>query len=152
MRRTRSAIFLALVIALPASAPAQATPPAAPAVRPKPPQLMPDSLERARKFTAWLYTDQTDSLFAYMDTASQRELKTSTALEETVAQLATRAGSEEQLLEERWVTRNGRRQYWRKAKFSGIAEPFLVRWVLDAPGTIGGLGMGLASQAPPIDP
>ena len=152
MRRTRSTILLALAIALPASAPAQATLPATPAARPKPAQLMPDSLERARKFTAWLYTNETDSLFAYMDTASQRELKTAKALEETVAQLATRAGSEELLLEERWVTRNGRRQYWRKAKFSGIAEPFLVRWVLDAPGTIGGLGMGLASQAPPIDP
>ena len=150
MRRTRSALLLA--IALAASASAQATLPAAPAPRPKPAQLLPDSLERARKFTAWLYTNQTDSLFAYMDTASQRELKTPKALEESVAQLATRAGSEDQLLEERWVTRNGRRQYWRKARFSGIAEPFLVRWVLDAPGTIGGLGMGLASQAPPIDP
>jgi hypothetical protein len=50
------------------------------------------------------------------------------------------------------VTRNGRRQYWRKAKFSGIAEPFLLRWVIVAPGTIGGLGTGPASQAPPVDP
>lgn len=63
-----------------------------------------------------------------------------------------RAGSEEQLLGERWVTRNSRRQYWRTAKFSAVSEPFLVRWVLDALGTIGGIGLGLASQAPPIDP
>ena len=152
MRRTRSAVVLALVLALPALASAQAAPAAAPAARPKPAQLAPDSLERAHRFTIWLYTNQTDSLFAYMDTASQRELKVHKALEETVAELATRAGAEEQLLEERWVTRNGKRQYWRKARFSGIAEPFLVRWVLVAPGTIGGLGLGLASQAPPIDP
>jgi hypothetical protein len=151
MRRTSIALLLAIA-ALPVSAAAQATPVAAPAARPKPKQLPPDSLDRARKFTAWLYTNQTDSLFAYMDSASQRELKTPKALEGMVAQLATQAGAEEQLLEERWVTRNGNRQYWRKAKFSGMAEPFLVRWVLVAPGTIGGLGLGLASQAPPIDP
>jgi hypothetical protein len=151
MRRIHSALALALAFGLPALSSAQ-TAPAAPIPRPKPKQLAPDSLERARKFTLWLYTNQTDSLFANMDSASQKDLKTPKALEETVAQLATRAGSEEQLLEERWVTRNGRRQYWRKAKFSGIAEPFLVRWVLDAPATIGGVGLGPASQAPPIDP
>ena len=151
MRRAHRILVVALACGLTSPALAQ-TAPAASVARPKPPQLAPDSLERARKFTLWLYTNQTDSLFASMDTASQRELKTAKALEETVAELATRAGSEEQLLEERWVTRNGRRQYWRKARFSGIAEPFLVRWVIDAPGTIGGLGLGPASQAPPIDP
>ena len=151
MRRTHLALFLAIV-ALPASASAQATPAGAPAVRPKPKQLPPESLDRAHRFTAWLYTNQTDSLFANLDSASQRELKTPKALEESVAQLAMRAGSEEQLLEERWVTRNGNRQYWRKAKFSGIAEPFLVRLVIVAPGTLAGWGFGVASQAPPIDP
>jgi hypothetical protein len=151
MRRVHCALALALAFALPAPSSGQATP-AAPAARPKPRQLAPDSLERARKFTAWLYTNQTDSLFAYMDSASREELKVPKALEETVANLAVRAGTEEQLLGERWVTRNGRRQYWRTARFSGVAEPFLVRWVLDAPGTIGGIGLGLASQAPPIDP
>jgi hypothetical protein len=151
MRRAHCVVILALASGLSAPLLAQGAAPA-PAARPKPPQLAPDSLERARKFTLWLYTDQTDSLFAYMDSASQKELKVPKAFEETVAELATRAGSEEQLLEERWVTRNGRRQYWRKAKFSGIAEPFLIRWVMDAPGRIGGLGFGLASQAPPIDP
>jgi hypothetical protein len=151
MRRIPSALLLAAAVALPASMSAQATA-AAPASRPRPAQLAPDSLERARKFTAWLYTNQTDSLFTYMDSASQRELKAPQGIEQMVAQLATRAGSEEQLLEERWVTRNGRRQYWRKARFSGVAEPFLVRWVLVAPGSIAGFGFGLASQAPPVDP
>jgi hypothetical protein len=151
MRRAHYLLVAVFAMGVPAPVLAQAAP-AAPASRPKPAQLAPDSLERARKFTLWLYTNQTDSLFAYMDSASQKELKVPKAFEETVAELATRAGSEEQLLEERWVTRNGRRQYWRTAKFSGVAEPFLVRWVLIAPGTIGGLGLGLASQAPPIDP
>ena len=151
MRRVHYVLATALALGLPALASGQAAAAAA-AVRPTPRRLPPDSLERARRFTAWLYTNQTDSLFAYMDSASQRDFKVAKALEEIVAQLATRAGSEEQLLEERWVTRNGRRQYWRKAKFSDLAEPFLVRWVLDASGTIGGIGLGLATEAPPIDP
>ena len=144
---------LTLVLALAAPATAQATS-AAPAgmARPKPSQLPTDSLERARRFTAWLYTNQTDSLFANLDSAGRAEMKTPKTLEGSVAQLAARAGSEEQLIEERWVTRNGHRQYWRKAKFSGMSEPFLVRWVVLPSGHIGGLGLGLASQAPPIDP
>ena len=145
MHRTRLALALAAAVALPASAVAQATPAAASASRVKPAPLLPDSLERARKFTAWLYTNQTDSLFAYWDSTGQKDLKVPRALEETVAELATRAGSEEQLIEERWVTRNGKRQYWRTAKFNGIAEPFLVRWAIVAPGTIVGLGLGPAS-------
>ena len=149
MRRTHL-VLLAGALALPPSASAQAAPSAA--TRPRPAQLLPDSLERARKFTAWLYTNQTDSLFAYMDSASQHDLKVPKAYEETVAELAMLAGVEEQLIGERWVTRNGKRQYWRTAKFSGIGEPFLVRWVIVAPGIIGGLGLGPASQAPPIDP
>lgn len=152
MRHIRSVVVLALVIALPACVSAQVVPASAPAARPRLAQLPPDSLERARKFTLWLYTNQTDSLFAYSDTASQRELGVPKALEETVAQLAVHAGSEEQLIAERWVTRLGKRQYWRTAKFSGVAEPFLVRVVIVAPGTFAGLGLGLASQAPPVDP
>jgi len=156
MRRSRRStlvlsLVLAIVLALPASMLGQAAP-TSPSERPRPAQLLPDSLARARKFTLWLYTNQTDSLFAYLDSASQRELKTPKALEETVAQLAVHAGSEEQLLEERWVTRRGLRQYWRKAKFSGVDEPFLVRLVMVAPGNVAGFGLGLASQAPPVDP
>src|SRR4051812_5563854 len=101
MRRAHPLLTAAIVLGLPASVLAQAAP-IAPTTRPRPAQLGPDSLERARKFTRWLYTNQTDSLFAYMDSASQKELKVPKAFEATVAELATRAGSEEQLLEERW--------------------------------------------------
>ncbi len=150
MRRIRLALLITLLI-VPAGASAQAAP-AAPAARPKPAQLAADSLEMARKFTTWLYTSQTDSLVAYMDSASKADPNTPKMVEQSVARLAMNAGSEQQLLEERWVTRNGLRQYWRKAKFSNVDEPFLVRWVILAPRTIGGLGLGLASQAPPVDP
>lgn len=152
MRPFRLLCLLVAGLALPLVARGQSAPAATPAARPGPAQLPPDSLERARKFTSWLYTNQTDSLFAYMDSAGQQDMKEPKGWEETVAQLAMRAGTEEQLIGERWVTRLGKRQYWRTAKFSGMSEPFLVRWVIVAPGKIGGLGLGPASSAPPVDP
>lgn len=152
MRPSRFVFLLAAGVALPLVARGQSAPAAAPATRPALAQLPSDSLERARRFTTWLYTNQTDSLFAYMDSAGQQDMKGPKGWEETVAQLAMRAGTEEQLISERWVTRLGKRQYWRTAKFSGMTEPFLVRWVIVAPGKIGGLGLGPASSAPPIDP
>ncbi len=152
MRPSGFVFLLAGAVALPLVARGQSVPAAAPTARPALAQLPSDSLERARKFTTWLYTNQTDSLFAYMDSAGQQDMKGPKGWEETVAELAMRAGTEEQLIAERWVTRLGKRQYWRTAKFSGMAEPFLVRWVIVAPGKIGGLGLGPASSAPPIDP
>ena len=152
MRPCRFVFLLAAGVTLPLAARGQSAPAAAPAARPALAQLPSDSLERARRFTTWLYTNQTDSLFANMDSAGQQDMKAPKGWEETVAQLAMRAGTEEQLISERWVTRLGKRQYWRTAKFSGMTEPFLVRWVIIAPGKIGGLGLGPASSAPPIDP
>lgn len=152
MRPLRFLFVLAAGLTLPLAARGQSAPAATPAARPALAQLPPDSLDRARKFTTWLYTNQTDSLFAYMDSAGQQDMKGPKGWEETVAELAMRAGTEEQLISERWVTRLGKRQYWRTAKFSGMTEPFLVRWVIVAPGKIGGLGLGPASSAPPIDP
>ena len=152
MRPIHTLLALALIAALPLAASAQANPATPAAPRPKPAQLAPDSLERARQYTAWLYGNQTDSLFAHMDSAGRADTRSPQALEQVVARLASRAGTEEALISERWVVRNGQRQYWRTARFSLVPEPFLVRLVLVAPSTFSGVGLGLASQAPPIDP
>jgi hypothetical protein len=152
MRLRRSALLFALAAAPFAAAAAQTTQSGTPAARPRPAQLPTDSLERARRYTLWLYTNQSDSLFAALDSASRADAGSARGVENWVAGLATFAGSEDSLVSERWVTRNGRRQYWRTAKFSGYPEPVQVRWVLTAKGEIGGLGMNPASSAPPIDP
>jgi hypothetical protein len=152
MPPVRSTLALVLMVVLPLAASAQAAPVVPGETRPKPAQLAPDSLERARQYVAWLYGNQTDSLFAHMDSVSQRDTRNAQGLEPIVARLASRAGTEEALISERWVLRNGLRQYWRTARFSLVPEPFLVRLVLIAPGTFSGVGLGPASQAPPIDP
>ena len=152
MRPVRPLLALALVATLPLAAAGQAPATTPVTVRPKPAQLAPDSLQQARRIVTWLYTSQTDSLFAHMDSTGQRELKSPKALEPMIAELAARAGTEQALIGERWVTRNGLRQYWRTATFSLIPEPFLVRLVLLPSGAVAGFGFGRASQAPPIDP
>ena len=111
-----------------------------------------DTLALARQFTVWLYTGQVDSLFAHHPADAQRDTTLRTRIRASVDQLALRAGTETAVIEEKFVKRNGRTQYWRTAKFSDFAEPLLVRWVLNPDGTIGGIGMGPLSQAPPIDP
>ena len=62
------------------------------------------------------------------------------------------AGSETQLVEERWVRRNGKRQYWRKGVYSNASEPILLRLVILPDGALGGIGLSPASQPPPIEP
>jgi len=120
------------------------TPPQAPQRR--------DTLALARQYTVWLYTGQVDSLFAHHPADAQRDTTLRSRIRGSVEQLALRAGTETAVIEEKFVKRNGRTQYWRTAKFSDFAEPLLVRWVLNPDGTIGGIGMGPLSQAPPIDP
>ncbi len=150
MRPHRAFLLLALLV-LPVVAMAQA-PTSAPASRPKPAQLPKDSMELARKYTAWFYTNQTDSIVAHLDPSVRGKPEEKAQYESRAADLAVRAGTEKMLVDEKFITRNGARQYWRTAMFSNFAEPILLRWVIGANGDIMGIGMSPLSQAPPIDP
>jgi hypothetical protein len=114
-------------------------------------RLPADSMELGRKFTQWLYTIQADSLLAYWLQDDEQPM-TAADIERAGLQIATRAGNEVSVIEEKFITRNGARQYWRTAKMDILEEPFLLRWVISPEGKIAGIGMGPASQAPPIDP
>ena len=148
----RRILLLALALTLPTAAMAQVTQSAAPPARPKPAQLPKDSMELARKYTAWLYTAQIDSIVAHLDSAQRGKLEQKTQYEGRSADLAARAGAEKMVMEEKFITRNGARQYWRTAMFSNFSQPMLLRWVMGPKGEILGIGMGPLSQAPPIDP
>jgi hypothetical protein len=114
-------------------------------------RLPADSMELGRKFSLWLYTGQADSLLAY--TIQDPERPTTAAdIERIGLQIAARAGNEVSVIEEKFITRNGARQYWRIAKMETLPEPFLLRWVITPEGKINGIGMGPLSSAPPIDP
>lgn len=111
----------------------------------------PDSLALARQYIAWFYEAQTDSLWAHTSEGMRQDVKTADWWRERHDFIAMRAGSETEVVEERFRMRNGRPQYWRTARFSDFDQPLLIRFVIDDAGQIAGLGMGPASQAPPTD-
>ena len=114
-------------------------------------RLPADSMELGRKYTQWFFTGMSDSLLAHMDSGGKARM-TIGEIEQAMAQVATRAGNEVTLIEEKYITRNGRRQYWRTGKYDIMDEPFLIRWVINPKGEIAGVGMGPLSEAPAIDP
>lgn len=70
-----------------------------------------------------------------------------------MAQMAARVGTETQLVEERWIRRNGMRQFWHIARFSDFTmEPVAVRVVIMPDGSWGGYGVNPLSRAPAPDP
>ena len=114
-------------------------------------QLPADSMELGRKYTTWFYTGMADSLLAHMASENRANM-TVERIQQAMLTVATRAGNEVSVVEEKFITRNGARQYWRTAKMDIMEEPFLFRWVITPQGEIGGVGMGPLSEAPPIDP
>ena len=109
-------------------------------------------MELGRKYAVWLYTAQADSVVAHMDSASRAQPGVTRSIQDGAAQLAVMAGNEDKVLEEKFITRNGNRQYWRKAQFSIAPEPMVIRIVMNARGEMMGMGMNPASQTPPVDP
>lgn len=124
----------------------------APAPHVKLAQLSTDSLERARRYATWLLTSRSDSLYASLDSTSRRQFGSASVFDEIAADLAIRAGAEERVMEERWVNRLGKRQYWRTSKYSAADEPMMLRLVILPTGELAGVGLNPQSQAPPTDP
>jgi hypothetical protein len=112
-------------------------------------RLPADSMELGRKYTMWFYTGMADSLIAHM---ADKTGVSPDEIMQALAQMTERAGDEVAVVEEKFITRNGRRQYWRTSTFNKMTEPFLLRWVISPQGEIDGVGMGPLSEAPPIDP
>lgn len=138
--RMRNLFGLSVLFLIPVSpAAAQDTPDAAPV----------DSLALARQYTEWLYMGGADSLAAHTAQES-REGLTSEKYAQATALILERGGFETGY-EETWKLRNGSCQYWRTAKMSSFPDGLLIRWVLDRQGSITGLGLGPATQPPPVD-
>ena len=110
-----------------------------------------DSLAIARKYTAWFFTGQVDSLWAHQSPEAKKS-NTPAQLMTTLMQLTGEVGVEDKVIEERFVKRLGKTQYWRTSSFSGGGEPFMLRMVLTPQGEFAGFGFNPRSQAPAIDP
>lgn len=110
-----------------------------------------DSLAHARMLTDWFFTARHDSVVAYFPEEERAEITTA-ELQTRLEELTGRVGLESEVIEEKFVKRNGLTQYWRTSKYSNYDEPVLFRWAFNKLGQIAGMGVGPASQAPPIDP
>ena len=155
MRTSRIFAPLVTFAFITAAASAQGSSSPAPAARPAapPPAALPaDSFDLARKYTKWFYEQRVDSLVAHHPAEARKDPALATRLLDSYKGLSEHAGKELWVTDERFITRNGQRQYWRTATFSGFDEPVLVRWVMNSKGEITGLGLGPKSDAPPIDP
>lgn len=139
MRRTRSLVLtLCLMLGVAAVESAAQTRP-----------LPSDSLVRARRASTLLIAGHADSVIDLIPNASEQMKQQIHSAAET---FTTRAGSERSLIEERWIWRQGRRQYWRILETTGaVPEPVVIRWVFLDSGAIAGIGVGLLSSVPPID-
>ena len=114
-------------------------------------QRSPEELKAiGRKYAIWLLTARIDSLVAHAGTPEIAASTKSDGLEISVG-IAGYAGAEVALIEERMVKRLKKDQYWRIANYSVLREPMLVRIVVNADGTYGGVGYNALSQAPPVD-
>jgi hypothetical protein len=140
-------LIAVLAAPLAAQTPAPAAP-AAPVVRQKLPN---DSVAIARKYASWIWSSQVDSLIAHMvpDTSAPNRQQ----ITDQFARMSARVGTEAQLVEERWVRRNGERQYWRIARFTDFTdEPVALRIVIMPDGRMGGMGFNPLSRVPAVDP
>ncbi len=151
VHRLFARVFLPVVLS--GTALAQAAPPAgAPAAASAAPaSRSPEELRAiGRKYAVWLLTSQIDSLVAHAGTPEIEASTKADGLEIGVG-IAGFAGAEVSLLEERMVKRLKKDQYWRIANYSVLREPFLLRIVINADGSYGGVGYNPLSQAPPVD-
>ena len=132
--------------AAPAAA-APATPPAPPA------KLDYDSLAFGRQMTMWFYASEVDSLWAHTAPEMQQNMGAKEKWNEMIMSFIERAGSESELVEERWMRRNGGQQYVRILRATEFTqEPVALRWAL-APGkTVNGAGLNPLSRMPAADP
>lgn len=151
----RSIYFVAAALAatpLCAQTPAPA-PAAAPAAAPAPMRQLPaDSLALARRYAGFITASQADSLFAVLSPPMQSRMGSVDQLRAQMDGLASQAGTETSMTEERWVSRGGQRQYWRFSNFSAAPEQVVIRLVIGPDGLVTGIGISPASQLPPVDP
>ncbi|MGW8282919.1 MAG: hypothetical protein ACWGON_06435, partial [Gemmatimonadota bacterium] len=88
----------ALVVALPLSA--------------QEARLPADSMELGQKYTKWFLAYEADSLWSRMTPEFKESHGDIDQLVGVMEQVALQAGTEVEVLEERYVTRNGKPQFW----------------------------------------
>jgi hypothetical protein len=114
-------------------------------------KLPDDSVALGRQWSTWFLTGRADSLASRMSAEVLQAHGGVSGIIDAQAMVAERAGLMKSVMEEKFVWRNGRRQYWRTMVMSVLPEPFVLRFVMGEDGRIVGVGLGPLSAAPPVD-
>jgi hypothetical protein len=116
-----------------------------------PPAPTTDLVVAGRRLADWILANQLDSVVANRAPSSNADT-TRMELTRLVGEIAIHGGNELKVIDEKVVRRNGRYQYWRTAEFERAPSAVLLRIVLTPDGKYSGIGIGLANNAPPVDP
>ena len=114
------------------------------------PHLPPDSMELGRQYIEWWFGAEVDSLRAVMTEEMQGRWSEDLTLER-MDMVAEQIGFPTDVVEEKYMMRNGEPQFWYTAEFDNAPEPFMVRFVITPEGKISGIGLNPASMAPETD-
>ena len=114
----RSLMPALVLLGLTAGSARAQTPTPSPAPAAAPQRLPADSLDIARRYANWFLSYQAESLFAHLPADDRQRAGSVADMNDQMMRFAAQAGTERELVEERWVRRNGKRQYWRKAVYS----------------------------------
>jgi hypothetical protein len=105
-----------------------------------------------RQVTEWFFVGQTDSILAHSSPDVLDRMGGAKGLLEARDELASRVGSEVEVITDKMTKRKGNPQYWRESKYENAPEPIVLRFVFNAQAQIIGIGMGPLSQTPAPDP
>lgn len=104
-----------------------------------------------KRYTEWFFGGRADSLLAHMAPETGQSVGGATGILDQRDRVATRAGAEKIVMEEKMTRRKGRPQFWHEGMFEQLDEPLVLRWVMSDAGQIIGVGIGPKSQTPEPD-
>lgn len=116
------------------------------------PHLPADSMEIGARYVGWFLDGEADSLWAHMTPDAQENAESVDGILNAMDQVMTQVGVQADVIETKYVMRNGMPQYWHTASFTDFDEPIQIRWVITPDGMIGGMGINPESRAPEVDP
>jgi hypothetical protein len=109
-------------------------------------------LALGRKLTEWFFSAEADSLLAHMAPADREGAGGVDGVNRAVSEFIVRAGTEQEVVEEKMTRRRGHPQYWREGRYSDVSEDtIIIRWVFDEQGQVIGIGLGPKRQTPAPD-
>jgi hypothetical protein len=105
-----------------------------------------------KRYTEWFFAGRADSLLSHMEPKTGEALGGTAGILDQRDRVATRAGAEKIVMEEKLTRRHGQPQFWHEGMFDQLDEPLVLRWVMNPAGQIVGVGLGPKSQTPEPDP